>query len=1106
MEIYVGDLLENESERLVFEKLVGYFSSSDAIILANVNLNGRQIDFIVATNALTLVIEAKGYTRPLRGMCNGPWSVLVASGEWKETSNLYLQTLGAKYALRDSMREFSHAEVYYPDAVLVFAPEIPRGSQLCPSDHKVEILGLPDLGYLLSKQRTNCWDIEQWKRFAEHHALKKVSTPAASFDPKISKAQTIISSYGNAFMRTYGFESVMVPVPCQSGDGEILSTDLVTLIANDQRSVILTGPSGCAKTLIARNAALRFCELGGVPLLLPCKDYSGRLRTLMDVEVKLLDVDGATHVVVASGLLQRKLLLILDGYNECTESQRAVLTRSAKAFCKKYDASIFITSQISLEQEHLLSPEKFAVSEPSLETKIQIANLVPGCTISNDTELLLRSISSGLEASIVGDLSGQVSSQCGRYALFDSFARKRLGIQSTKGVQALSLIAGYLSENFAVSLSQRELDRFAASHGIETSVLETLVHQRLLIHRGDRLSFPHELFLNAFAAESLTRSASGNADTILESLDNPAFADCQEFLVGTIENDILLDQVLSKLRKSKLVVSIVLGNCGNDAREWMNARIRFLLEEMRRECANVRYLLTQDGWEYVSFDPTSLTAWNPSEIAIFRAIPELLSNEILIEPLLEVVGELDHTMHNEWQRLLDDARKRKIPLRSGLFSISYVGGRNSSPAVTQACRSIGSSFYRDGDKEYSNLDQIILERIRSDNISPGQSYLLLSLSRAVGPASKSLPRLTIFGIRRFWESAPYHLKVELMQGAEWSAIRASTDEKVELIQLIESLPHTNNIGVSSSMIDALQRLGALDQAAEEHEASVAEHLNTILNSPETKEWCTVALHLYNSQFDHPYDSAYCQVVGELAEGDRKRFLMMAAKGATFADSTFFLSSLIIDLVALRHPPTGEILNFWIQIPAPDSFDPYHAVEAFVAAHVGIAILGTELPPRDPTNCPAGEALALCGDVIYWSSRNDISLNERRRMSCPAIESLSALSPVVAIEAIWQCDRMFANGIFESAYDSLKNTKRSIRENFPSDVCTISRSSLQAPSSASHGYFERQIGVETGHLKFAIEIIQDFGSSADLPLLRQYVSHNLFGEQAVRAIKVIRERS
>jgi hypothetical protein len=76
---------------------------TDGIIIANVNINSRQIDLIIALENKTIVVEIKGSHLPLVGKVNGDWHMLLANGEEKNIGNYYNQTLSAKHVIKDKM-------------------------------------------------------------------------------------------------------------------------------------------------------------------------------------------------------------------------------------------------------------------------------------------------------------------------------------------------------------------------------------------------------------------------------------------------------------------------------------------------------------------------------------------------------------------------------------------------------------------------------------------------------------------------------------------------------------------------------------------------------------------------------------------------------------------------------------------------------------------------------------------------------------------------------------------------------------------------------------------------------------------------------------------
>jgi hypothetical protein len=100
VDIYIGALIDHASERRVLNVLVDYFAEKrlSAIVFANINVRTRQIDFVVATSQTTLLIEAKGYTRSVRGNANGEWETKAATCGWIKTRNPYIQALAATHA------------------------------------------------------------------------------------------------------------------------------------------------------------------------------------------------------------------------------------------------------------------------------------------------------------------------------------------------------------------------------------------------------------------------------------------------------------------------------------------------------------------------------------------------------------------------------------------------------------------------------------------------------------------------------------------------------------------------------------------------------------------------------------------------------------------------------------------------------------------------------------------------------------------------------------------------------------------------------------------------------------------------------------------------
>lgn len=251
--LYIGAPIEHESERAVLIELLRLLemSGQTATVLANFNLKGRQLDLVLGTDRLTLVLEAKACTAPLRGSENGSWSTLTRSGHWKATRNAYLQALDEKNALRDALREHLGEVTGYPDAHVVFVPGLAAGSEL-PSDHKVTFGGIERLAGQLARHSGLCCTAERWRAFADRQGLERVFDLAGAWNPRLLDAQRTLAEYIAAFTATYASTAAQYKPDTYDVDGESSGApDLERLLLQAREDLLIQGPSGCGKSLLS---------------------------------------------------------------------------------------------------------------------------------------------------------------------------------------------------------------------------------------------------------------------------------------------------------------------------------------------------------------------------------------------------------------------------------------------------------------------------------------------------------------------------------------------------------------------------------------------------------------------------------------------------------------------------------------------------------------------------------------------------------------------------------------------------------------------------------------------------------------------------------------
>lgn len=1097
IEIYIGDLIEHGSERAVIQAVVDILSDGNhpAIILANVNISGCQVDFVVAFDSLTLVIEAKSLFVPFHGGENGEWEVWTNSG-WKPSRNYYAQTVRACHALRDAMSQFEGISVPYPSAALVFSSTIAQGSSDFRGNFKATIIELGDLHRVLRPGSTHLWAIENWRAFAKHHQLKKVENIAMAIDSGLLEARRVIDTYCAAFQRTYG------PL----ADTLILNEDISCHLANVRTQGengighLLCGPSGCGKSLMAYEIAVKEIDFQRIPIIFQAKEFDGDLCKMLNREIALLETSSAEALVAAAKKIDRPLKIIVDGYNECNQSQRSNLTRAIAAMCNRHEATVLITSQFKVERNELLQLSEIVVSQPDMELKTSIAMKASSTSLSDSQMILLNSVDSAFEAMLVGEIGKDIPSDASRYRIFDAYTRKRLDQYATEGIRALSVVAGFLSERVSFSLSIRDLERLAERNRISSDLLKRLQDAKFLVKSGDYVSFWHELYLHSFTAEATIRS-SQDAKCIATAIQSPLHAEYKDLIIGAIDDDALITHVLSEISDGSAIHACLLGQCGPVARLWAEQRCQGIIRKMHDEISQVRFELDDKCWMKVKAASESLGSWTPQDQAILYALSLMFASGEFFEGILDTVKAMDDRLLVEYERLKEQAHAKAIGLRSGLFACCYCGfgGTSGSPAVSVICKLLDSGIICR--KLLPNTVELIHEQLENESLSFGQLYLLLSLNRRGGVDAPSIARFLPGILRHHWRGATYHLRLCLMDAAGSSSWKISDEARCNLTSVIEELPATKNIVISTVMTETLKSLGALQKEEEGHVEDVRSMIRDILANQTDNNYRSLAFYVWSSQFDHIYDEAYDQAWSELSQDEKKKLLFMG--GHHMDHENWFTSLLIAQLASFGDPSVVPVILRWTALPLTRCSMPQSAIDSFVMAHLALARLGCVLPQSyadDESNM--SQVLRAVGKMIYWLDRIDLPM-EQRKIECGK-EFEILLRYELSVVAVVLSEVGNANCSFTEKVMVLPGrcASSSIGACFPENVAKICRQTLQQPKKQKDYFgfdsFEKMI-------IFSIASLGKWGNSIDLLLLRQWSCDLQFGEQAIKAIKKLEDK-
>ena len=1095
--VFIGSPIEHESERTVLLELLRLLelSGETATVMVNINLKGRQLDIVVGTDRLTLVLEAKASTVPLNGTTNGPWTLNTRSGRSRTTSNAYTQALGEKNALRDALRDFLGEVEGYPDAHVVFVPELATGSQLS-FDFKVTYGGINGLATQLARRTELRCTTDQWRAFSALHSLEQVFDLASALDPRSLDAQRTLARYIAAFTATYAPAEAEYKTDIYDVDGELVGLPFVGhLLLEARTDLLILGPSGCGKSLLSVVLANQLCAKDVIPIIVEGKLFEGQLGLALDREAALLDVPSIKKLLAAVRTLSRPVAIIVDGYNECPSGLRFKLIRALRAASIMYDAAIVVSSQIEIDRPDLLALQKVTVSAPTHDLKVKIASL--NAASAELLAPLLQTIASGIEASLIGLMGREVNQVASRSALFDGFVRRRLGASASEGITLLCCVAELLFERMTFSLSTREVDRILVRERLGVEVLQEVLQARLLIKRGESLSFVHEMYLNVLAAESIVRRANSDLETLTRAFALPRFSELRAFVAGAIEDRELLSRLISATTDVQLLKASLKGECGNDARWLVTQGLNAVMRKLRSEVETVHFFIAPDKHWRMGVEPTSCIAWTEHERAMLSALPAALALDPYSREFLDILRLLDQKLDGERARLRSEAiEKGFVQLRTHLFAIAYIFGQGDLGI------SIVMSVLHSGCVEPISQHAELQEGLRYvwlNVITPGQIYFALALSREAYRLEHGILNLAVnqtlplFEIER-WKHLPYHVQLDLMHFVHFLP-RDDLALREKITKVLENLLPELNPVLAGTALEALSGLGAMDDEISGHEAHVRLQVTAVLSSPNAEGAAEIAWEIYSGQFDHPFDSAYINVIDELSKEQRLTLMRLACMGAS--EYSFFLGSLMDKLASEGDALAVPAILRWARLPDPATPVGQNSVEIYISALMALGKLQSDLPVE---SCPIGlgpreDAMSACGIIYHWLQRRTRAA-ETEPPVMAALEVLSA-DPSRAIGVLCEISQTI---IGHDTRGTLLVTT------FPARMVILARAALQLEGPIEGYLSGPHFFGRSNAERFAISMIGSFGGTEDLPLLRTFVDQVDLSRSARKALAAIETRA
>lgn len=1088
-QIYIGAPIEHASERKFIASIVKKLEAQKVsfVILANLQVGGRQIDCIVATEHGVSVVEVKSSHLPVRGDINGTWARLHASGEWQAYSNAHQQALAAKNVLRDAMTAIKPVGNFYPNGHVVFTSSIAEGSQLTSGDFKVKVSTLDQFLSNFSVQGTAPWTLDDWRDFATNLSLTPISGVEAAASPENQELAELLRKYNSAFASEYGrdAERWLPEKPEQRSD--------LLAAATTGTGCFVNGPSGCGKTLMAKWVAAELSRSGRSVFFFAAKDFAGTWADFLRREIALLTDLSPAALWQAILRSDRAVFLVLDGINELGENVPNAL-RGIRALARRLGAKLIVTAQGEKPAE-LNGLHTITVNRPSFDLKRRIARS-GGIPLSAAAIEVLRAVGSSIEAEIVGKIGAEIKSGTTRLVLIDQYIRMRLGGCGRAGSFGLRRLASRLHEQVAFSLPETDFDEFMRSQGLRFDECDALFAAGLLVRRGGRISFSHEMIQNACAAFDLARQAATDPPTFGLRLSTPILEAIAGDIVSAIEDACICRAVLGAATNPSLLSAATDGELGSIAA----SVARTLLEEATDACvAEIRgarlMLIEENDAVRVEWAEDARRDWTTAERARLCALGHLAASGTGLDVYFGLCAEMDKHLDSERRRLAEAARKARFLLKSRSFELAYYGFSCAQIGFTHVARASQPGFreLRHGieKREFNMAD-----------MSSGQLHFLLENRHSFfghnGDCRDDdrFAEELIYLLRERFHWEPYHVQLATLHAV--GLARRAPDETLErLVEAINALDVSPaNWAISTSIVEALKRLGALDDDAEENrehiKREIASAISDDMELDDGHEWnkSDLSLSLCVRMFDHPFNSIYAEEIFELAEAQR-RILYRRAIGASDIKSSFIFDWLCGQVASFEDTADVPLIRPLVSLPDPTNLFPQEEWAGFVIATRFLGRHGAELP-RVECESSADRCLADIRMLVYAAeSKRQLDIKGARL----AWQRLHAMPAQLVIGCLSEVQKALTERQWyevERVHETLN-----LDEVYSADCLTVARRFVENGKDAQ--YFHRVPMRELGPL-FAFRTIGRYGDRSDIDHLRGLSRAHPFAQYALSALK------
>ena len=845
----------------------------------------------------------------------------------------------------------------------------------------------------------------------------------------------------------------------------------------------INGPSGCGKSLMAKWLTAKLATEGYPTFFLAAKNFSGSWADSFRREVGLLTNDAPDRLYRAIARFDKPVFLIVDGVNEFGAAAPDAL-RGIRALARRMGARLIITGQ-DAKPEEFRGLRSVTIARPSLDLKQRIAHAV-GKELTPAAQEVLSVVGSGMEAELVGQIGGDLKANATRLLLVDQYVRKRLDRYARVGSFGLRRLANKLHEQVAFSMSETSFDGFMRVEGVGFAECDALFVAGLLIRRAGRVSFFHEMILNASAAFDLALTATIDPSSLGQRLSTPILEPIAGDIISALDNAAVCRDVLSEVTNSSLLVEAASGHYGSMA----TSTALHLLEETAKTCIaeirSARLMLSKEGDAVqIGWEDATRHKWTFAEEAQLQALGRRAVLGEGIEMFLNLCAEMDTQLESEQRRWANFSRQEKYPIRSNSFALTY-NGFGDSIGFTEVARSTQRGF-----EPHSKEEKACPLKI--EELSSGQLYFFLKGRRVFFDedcSSFAEDLIYLFRERFRWE--PYHVQLVMLNSIGYA--RQSPQEVlnrlVEAINALEMKP--GNWGINSSIVEALKTLGALDDDAEDSRAAIKKELVFVLVDDDDLVDHDLALSLCVRMFDHPFGTIYGEEIYDLDEDLRRRLYRRALRASDIKNS-MSLVWLVRQVASFGDPIDASLLRPFTDLPSRTNPFAQEEWGAFAVATRFVGRYHSELEPINSTT-PEESCFVEIRSLIYAMEAKTETDTEDAQFAWQRLHEMRAQLVVGCLSEVQKA--LFEQSLLierDEAYPPVD-----LIAAYPTDCLAVSRCFIDDDADAQ---FYHQVPNNKSAVSLAFNTVGVYGDRSDVERLRSRSRAHRFARYALAALKI-----